>query len=190
MRGGQHLRGPPPLHHPRVGHHRLQRGREQLGDVLSGDGPSPPSRIPDLPGRPVQRGLDGGQVRGGGGRVGSEVSSTVQKCPRRFRGRLRFSWVSVCREECGPTATEQTPSSRSCCCHPNMPPNLVSCVLWCGHVAAYVEQCGALTEYGMSHTRLMANMCNAGMGPADMTRAAHQACAGGIRPTTTAINVA
>ena len=63
------------------------------------------------------------------------------------------------------------------------------CLFWCGQVAAYVEECGALTQYGMRHTRLMANMCNAGLVPADMTRAAHQACAGVIRPTARAISV-
>ena len=75
-------------------------------------------------------------------------------------------------------------------CYFNLGTSLMSCVLWCGQVAAYVEHCGALTQYGMRHTRLMANMCNAGLGPADITRAAHQACTGGMRPTTSAVKVA
>lgn len=63
------------------------------------------------------------------------------------------------------------------------------CLLWFGQVAAYVEQCGALTQYGMRHTRLMANMCNAGLAPADMTRAAHQACGGVVLPLESAVHV-
>lgn len=53
-------------------------------------------------------------------------------------------------------------------------------------VSAYVEECGALTQYGMRHTRLVANMCNAGLTPADMTRVAHQACAETTRPIPSA----
>lgn len=66
---------------------------------------------------------------------------------------------------------------------------MLLCFPWFGQVAAYVEQCGALTQYGMRHTRLMANMCNEGLTPADMTRAAHQACAAVILPASSVINV-
>ncbi|CAM0943164.1 unnamed protein product [Alopecurus aequalis] len=43
-------------------------------------------------------------------------------------------------------------------------------------VLSFEEQCGALGQYGLKHTRAFANMCNAGIGAETMSKLASQAC--------------
>lgn len=49
-----------------------------------------------------------------------------------------------------------------------------------GMVGAWEAQCGALDQYGMHHTRLFANLCNAGLAPRELAGALGDAgCSGG-----------
>lgn len=43
-------------------------------------------------------------------------------------------------------------------------------------VRSFEEQCGALGQYGMKHTRAFADMCNAGVRADAMSKLASQAC--------------
>jgi legumain len=45
-----------------------------------------------------------------------------------------------------------------------------------GMVAAWEGSCGPLGQYGMRHTRALANLCNAGLGP----EAVREAVQGGV----------
>lgn len=43
-------------------------------------------------------------------------------------------------------------------------------------VGAWESVCGALDQYGMRHSRAFANLCNAGVRPAELGTAAALAC--------------
>ncbi|GAB4819104.1 hypothetical protein N2152v2_006150 [Parachlorella kessleri] len=45
-----------------------------------------------------------------------------------------------------------------------------------GMVAAWESGCGTLDQYGMQYTRTFANLCNAGVEPAALAGASHEAC--------------
>lgn len=45
-------------------------------------------------------------------------------------------------------------------------------------VAAWSDTCGPMDQYGMRHTRLLANLCNAGVAPGQLQGALREAAAG------------